>query len=210
LCKDKNGNIIEFELGEAVDQNFQRLTTLSDNQTLIGMREYFESLARDEKEKFCELYGNAMLHFSFRKDVTKKKRQNAYPEIFSFLLSLAPGYEGDVKDSAQGFPRICKRITIDRGDFKGPLFNENPASLVNPGVYKIIKDKFGKSYSTTGRLELLVHSLNTNLLPKSGWILKVQEYLKSNMNASQFKRVWIFDFHKPSIEYVYPDFKTNL
>jgi len=210
LCKDTNGNIIEFELGEAVDQNFQRLTKLSINQTLIEMRDYFESLDGVEKEKFSKLYGDAMLHFSFRKDATKRQRQNAYPAIFSFLLSLSPGYEGDVEDSAQDFPKICKRITINHGDFKGPEFNESPGSLVNPAVYKIIKDKFGSSYETTGQLELLVHSFHMNLLPKSGWISRVQEYLEKNMNASQFKRVWIFDFHKPSIEYVYPEFNTNL
>lgn len=209
LCKDKNGNIIEFELGEAVDQNFQRLTELSKNQTLIGMRGYFESLDSFEKEEFSKRYGDAMLHFSFRKDVTKRQRQNAYPSIFSFLLSLSSGYKGDVEDSAQGFPKICRRISISRGNFKGPLFNESAGSLVNPAVYKIIKDKFGNSYETTGQLELLVHSFNQNLLPKEVWISKVQEYLEKNMNASQFKRVWVFDFHSPNIEYIYPEFNAN-
>jgi len=209
LCKDADGNIIEFELGEAVDQNFQRQTNLSIEQTLIGMRDYFESLTGVEKENFSKLYGDAILHFSFRRDATRIRRQNAYPTMFSFLLSLIPGYEGDVKDSAHGFPSICKRITINRG-VNGPFFNESHASHITPGVHEIIKSKFGNSYDTTGQLELLVHSLNRPLITKKVWISKVQKYLEKNMNASQFKRVWIFDFHGPSIEYVYQEFNANL
>ena len=203
LCKDKNGNIIEFELGEAVDPNVPRLMKLYWEQTEIGMRNYFESLPCVKKEKFSKLYGDAIFHFSFRRDATKRKRQNAYPEIFSFLLSLSPGYEGDVETSAQVFPAICKSITIHRG-FNGPLFNELHGSHVISGVLERIESKFGKSYETTGQLELLIHNFHVTLARKDYWILEVQEYLEKNLNASQFKRVWVFDFCGPSIEYVYP------
>jgi len=212
FCKDKNGNVIEFELGEAVDQNFQRLMELS-MQTSIGMRSYFKSLPPSiEKERFSKLYGDAGFIFSFREGTTKIQKQNAYPEIFSFLLSLSPGYKGDVEDSAQGFPKICKkRITIVRDVPNGPLFDdEGVGAHIISGVLERIESKFRNSYETTGRLELLVHSFNIPLSLKIVWESKVQKYLEKNMNASQFKRVWIFDFHKPRIEYVYPEFNTNL
>jgi len=210
LCKDENGNIIEFELGEAVDPNFSRLMKLSSEQTSIGMKNYFKSLPTFEKENFSKLYGDAMFDFRFREGTTKRKRQNAYTTIFSFLLSLSPGYEGDVEISTQGFPTICKRITIYRGVPNGPCFSEGAGSHVTSGVFERIERKFGKPYETTGQLELLIHSLNMPIARKEDWISEVQEYLEKNLNASQFKRVWVFDFHSPSIEYVYPEFNTNL
>jgi hypothetical protein len=207
FCRIFDGTKIEFELGEAVDQNSQRHLCLSIDQTFIGMREYYDSLPKTEKILFSLLYGDANMEIHFKGNATKRKRQNAYSDIFRYLSSIKPGFTGKLKEGCSGFPLICKRIRIDRGVIGGPLFYEGYASSLIPSVYEVIKSKFEicNSYESKGQLELLVHSFNRPLVKKDMWIKKVQEYLQKNLANSQFKRVWVFDFHKTSIEYVYPE-----
>jgi hypothetical protein len=204
-CILHDGTKIEFELGEAVDQNYQRHFCLCRDQTLIGMREYYDSLPKAEKKLFYLLYGDANMEIHFKENATKRKRQNAYPDIFRYLSSITPGFVGKLKKGCSGFPLICKGIRIDRGVIDGPFFYEGYASFITSGVYEAIKSKFEKSYESNIQLELLVHSFNMPLAKKDMWLNKVQEYLQKNLANSQFERVWVFDFHKTSIKYVYPE-----
>jgi len=122
LCMLRDGTKIEFELGEAVDRNYQRHLRLSIDQTLIGMREYYNSLPKVEKENFSQLYGDSQLGFTFQENATKRNRQDAYPDIFWYLSSFTPGVTGQLKEGDAGFPLICKIIRIDRGINGGPFF----------------------------------------------------------------------------------------
>ena len=73
ICQLADGGKIEFELSEAVDQQYNRKTKLSINQTLVGMRDYYESLPVGKKKEFKRLYGNATIHFKFKESATKKE-----------------------------------------------------------------------------------------------------------------------------------------
>jgi hypothetical protein len=208
ICQLADGSEVEYELGEAVDQQYQRRTNLSINQTLLGMRDYYDKMPESEKkDKLRRLYGDALINLTFKENATKTKRENAYPKIFGFLLNLEDDFSGDVDTNLQSFPKLCVRINIVRGNSDGPEFNENPASHISSGVLEVIKSKFSqkKSYETSGRLELLVHSYNKSIKPKQVWISNVKEYVEENIDYSKFERVWVFDYDDEEIEYVYPE-----
>jgi len=202
-CLLADGDTVGFELCEAVDPNLARSFDLSIT-VKTDMRRYFDSLPSNEKEQFKKIYGNANLFLKFSPDLTKSQILNSFPDIFLFLLSLDEKVKDDIDKTLPNFPVVCDRITIYRGCFIGPMFNRSNAMHISSGVFEALKSKFRKNYDCSYPVELVVHSDTRPLLPVQLWMKKTSKYIEDNLQNSPFRRVWVFDLHNRSIEYVFP------
>jgi len=205
LCALHDGRTIAFELTEAVDPNQARVLDLSLTMK-EELREHYESLSEGDKIKFDKLYGDADLFFGFRAECTKGQIRRDFAQIFRFLLSFNEKTEVDLPDNRSDFPETCERISVAHG-VVGPMFNSTRALYISAGILEGLKAKFNKRYESPHPIELIVHSDTRPLLPIQLWMKKTSEYIEDNLQNSPFRRVWIFDLHNRSIEYVFPPLK---
>jgi len=67
-----------------------------------------------------------------------------------------------------------------------------------------IEMKLSKVYRTNFPIHLLAFIDLNPMLPDRIWLSNASDYIRNNIELSQFSKVWIFDFHKEEIKYSYP------
>ncbi len=202
LCTLVGGKTIAFELTETVDPNRVRKTKLSNNMR-IEMCTYFENMSPSEQERLQKLFGNASLCFNFDDKTSKSSFGQLLPSIFKFLLNCPSDMNGNIK--RKSLPNGVKGIRITRfAALNGPMFNTSNALYWADKALERIRDKFQKQYKCSCPIELLIHSRTRPLVPVVFWLSDVQKLVVNKLATSPFRRVWIFDYIKSEIVYVYP------
>jgi hypothetical protein len=205
-CDVKGIGEITFELTELIDRGFANMVG-KQIDTKTELDNYYNGLNASEKEDFFTKYSDAIIFVHFENSLSLQQRKNLFPSIFRHLLSLNIGFEGNTLHNNQGFKGKLKWITVSRG-VNGPIFDDVPVSTIGDPSVPAIKAKFLKQYSTNHPLHLLAFIDLNPMFPDHIWLPNVMEYTESNIQQSQFDKVWIFDFQKKEIKYRYP--KTKL
>ena len=201
-CEAVGTKVMTFELVEIIDRNFANLSGKQDD-TKAKLSEYYLNLVQHQKNKFDELYSNAMIFPEFENKSTLRQRQNIFQKIFNHLLSLVPEFEGETCKNYCDFKGNLKEISISRGKFKGSIFNLPFAGTIHDPTISIIKKKFSKRYESDHELHLLVYINLTPMFPDEIWLNGLKSFIKSALKSSQFEKLWIFDYQKGHIKYEY-------
>jgi hypothetical protein len=127
------------------------------------------------------------------------------PELFSGLLTLEEGFEGDCTERFQEIWPEIKRIRIGRG-VSGPIFDFGSEGFVDEPLFERLYDKFfNKFYEVEYELEILLWVREHPLEPVETWEDLLTEEIESWISVTQFSRVWVFDYSNQEILFVCPE-----
>ena len=198
---EKVGNIA-FEITELIDRGFANILE-KQIDTKTELEKHYSQLDDREKEKFFSKYSDAIIFIHWENSLSLKRRKKLFPKLFKHLLSLNDHFEGNTLERDPKFAGKLDWITISRGVY-GPLFDDVPASVIGDPTINSIQSKFLKKYPIEYPLHLLAFIDLNPMLPDHIWLSNASDYIRNNIEPSQFSKVWIFDFHKEEIKYSYP------
>ena len=192
LFHDSHGSPRAFELVELIDQDYRhRLALLVD--TKIALCTHYKGFPSEKKGLFDQKYGDALLYFRFRPNLTFKRRWAAFRAIFEKLLLLPDGFAGGALEDDPSLASLVDGVSISRGHSKGPIFDlECVGWIANPSVPAISR-KFEKRYDTAYPIELLAYIDINPIFPDEVWLAGLTEFLDSTPKPLPFARIWVFD-----------------
>jgi len=202
LCVMSGKGSIAFELVELVDPDFaERIGLMFKTKTML--QKCFENLPETNRRHFESKYNNALLHFRFRDKTSLRNRQKSLEAAYKHLLTLDADFEGQTyHDQDQG--KILRSVIIRRGEFVGPVLDPESVGSVGDPTWDTLQKKLNKKYATDHPVELLAYIDIHPMLPDNIWLPQVSDFVKTSVDTSKFRRIWIYDVHKNSIRYKYP------
>ena len=191
-----------FELVEIVDPVIAK----SASDTCVHRREFektYNHLSGPESDKFKKSYRNALLCFSLHTKVSLRKRKLAITDAVKYLLNLPPSFQGEVA-LPSCVRNAIKKIHIYRGEFIGPIFDDTSAYSFCEPASERVKAKFENKYDQSAPIELLAYYTIQPRLPDSHWLPRLERTIQEGLPSSPFRRVWVFDFSRKEIMFVFP------
>lgn len=189
LCEIEGSGPRAFELVEIIDSDFARLT--SDQ---LRVDASLRDAARQAAKDLVSL-SNALVYVRFAGDANARRREAAIPPLFAFLRALPLDFAGDVTiPRGTDLAATVRSVRVSRGDFPpGPHFQVEAGSFIGDPIIERLAGKFAKRYATCHPVDLLAFYELHPVRPPEMWIHEVGKYIATNLAASQFSRVWIFD-----------------
>lgn len=202
-CEVEGTGFLSFELVEIIDQNFANMVG-KQIDTKKQLNEFYGNFPEDQRERFANLYHNALIFPRFRNTCTLRQRKQLFPRIFDHLKSLDPNFQGDTLEYDTDLKDKLTGISISRGQLNGPIFDCVPGGWIGEPTKKIIKGKFGKTYQTDFPLHLLSYIDLNPMFPDETWLDDLKDFIQAFLKSSQFEKIWIFDVHKNNVKLQYP------
>ena len=204
LCEITGEGSVAFEVVESIDSSDAQRT--NDGIDLKRrLEEAYNRLSPCDKKQLRDKYSDALILVHFDRAAKKRDKVAAVPQVLDWLKQLGASLEGKARpDSASRLARVVRKVRVNRGGFQGPQFDvENVGSLRDTTIDRI-RGKRGRKYETSCPLELLIYFGVQPVLPEEVWLDQVREHLSGHLEASQFRRVWIFDVRRRRVVYAFP------
>jgi hypothetical protein len=199
-CEVSGEGIVGFELTELIDREFMAWTSLACWTKSHLYETWHDNLDDYERTKLQEKFKNALLHFVYVKNATKRKRTIFTREILRELIDLPDNFEGAALSNPIRFPDILQEVRISRGIFQGPIFDVESVGWLGDPTAPAIRKKLMNVYSCNYPIELLAHIDIDVLPPEEVWMAAADE-AADLLTTSQFRRIWVFDRSKKTIRY---------
>ena len=178
--------IVDSDLARAVGNQLtfqQRLSDAAANHGLRGL-------------------SDGLIFVSFVHTSTVAQRSGAILRLMVLLQELPAGFRGDIPLPDDAVLRgIVRKVRVTRGEFVGPCFQVDGATFISDPVIERIEGKFRKKYATTNRLELLAFYELHPTQRAEYQLPGIEEFVRNNLQSSQFSRVWIFDAENRTVLY---------
>lgn len=170
------------------------------HRTSDALLEYLAELPIEMQRAFDAKYANALIFPSMiglRGDRDLRKHA---PEVVQTLLSLPDGFEGSVAAAGIDLPPATISLCVYRDDhIQGPAFNSIGASLLPRLNIAALSNKFSKTYTVSGRCELLAwigdggmfHEEDKNQIPT---------VIASAIGGSPFDCVWLYELGSGGVQ----------
>lgn len=192
-CITKSTGGLNFELVELVDQEHaQRLSAqleISDHFT-----QSYRNSAEALRRKLQSTLANACVVLDFSAESTIRRRRGSAQPVLERLAAIPTNFEGQLSSDDLGLPggTAVRRVSILRGDYAGPCF-ENPTagSLRDPAI-ELIGTKFRKQYRSEYPIELLAYYYRHPQITKASIPPELLAFLEESLPESSFRRVWVF------------------
>lgn len=190
LCQIQDEGPIAFEMVELLDQ--VRIARPRGIQAEIsdGFRDAYRSLSEGEQARLQERLGNATVRVHMSRAVSSHRRRAAVGELLKLLLDIDTQFEGEYLLPPK--LRLLASLKIVRGNFAGPRFTAISDSVYDPTPLKGLEAKFGKIYTTTSPIDLVAY-FDSQHAPPENKIVSLQQLIKSLIDSSGFRRVWVYD-----------------
>jgi hypothetical protein len=198
LCQVVPEGRVAFELVEVVDKGIARQS--SDTGALHRV---FNEACQELGRNTIGNLENAIVHVTYVSAASLEARRRALVQLVKQLVKLSPTLEGTAPISGH-LTKAIKKATIHRGNLVGPIYDDSSALAFSEPALDAVKGKFSKEYESSAPIELVAFYSIQPVLPKSHWVPAVQRYVKKNLGASPFRRVWVFDCTSKSILLTYP------
>jgi hypothetical protein len=197
------GSPCAFELVELIDpEETRRVRRQIDAQS--ALLDACNALPKLQKRALRRRAGNAMLSITFVESASSLARKKVIPLVIECLTKIEPNFIGSVP-SESWWGGVIQRMRLSRSQLIGPVFSVVSAGFYrNPMIIRVA-EKFAKSYQSEAPIELLAyHHVHRPPLPRHLWEGPLEAYLRLNLHASRFRRVWVFDDHNRRVDLVYP------
>ena len=192
LCRPSIGEVLAFELVEILDQSFSH----SIDQQLEAKSlclEYLDALPSDQVAAFCGKYADADISIDFVPGLSKQRRRNLLPSIFSHLNDVPIGFIGIAPNGPYQLTSFVREIVITRGGFLGPTFDAPSFVRMGDPTVPAINAKMTKHYEPKGALVLLAYIDGNPMFPDDVWLAKLDCYLASLGPECQFGHIYVYD-----------------
>ena len=157
LCEIRGIGKVAFELTEIIDENFARQSSLRWD-TKRALHDFCSKLSLEKRKNFDNLYKNSWLMLVFDNNTSLRNRKKIFGDIFDLLLSLKPGFEGNIplQGTVKGTVKIAN---VHRGmdSFPDPTFHVPLSGSVGDPTRSTIEKKFRKGYESQFPIELLAY-----------------------------------------------------
>lgn len=197
------GKPCSFELVELVDpEETRRVRRQIDTQSALLAA--CDALPKRRKRELRRRAGNAMLSITFVESASAPARNKVLPLIVEFLTKIEPSFSGSIS-AEPWWKGVIQRMRLSRSRLIGPVFSVASAGFYQNPMILRIAEKFAKHYRSEAPMELLAyHHFRRPPLPRQLWHGPLETYLRLNLQASNFRRVWVFDDHDRRVDLVYP------
>ncbi|MFZ6813820.1 hypothetical protein ACO0K3_05095 [Undibacterium sp. Rencai35W] len=186
------GPSLAFELVEILDRDYS--TSIGRHlDTKNACNKYLHSLPAEDRAAFEREFFNADIFLGFKSSLTMRRRKNALPRIFTSLLELQPNTTGPIFTEEREFEDVLNDAQINRGRFRGPLFDASSVTWVGDPTVDTVLPKMTKSYTPAGELNLLAYIAGNPMYPKDVWLPNLDDYLKTLDSSCQFEHIYIFE-----------------
>ena len=199
LCELINGKKIAFELVQCLDERIVK--TIIDAITLKKQTDFLiQNLSGKEKNKFLDKYSNAIIKINFDNKCSLIKRKSVIPDLLKYLLQTPKTLNGEVISPLSS--KVLEDINIKKCSINGPIIMVPPSatSFADPSL-KLIKNKFLRSYKTSFEIELVAYYSLQPEISINHFLDDFINYVKKNIEKSQFERVWLYSYTKNKILY---------
>jgi hypothetical protein len=198
LCT-ANGELLAFELVELIDQEYaRRIDLLARTQVLL--RDLPSKLEPGVRQALSEV-GDPYIAFDFAPGLRPPDREQAAFEALKWLTQQEH-IEGHHELPS---PLAAQIESIHVHHWKwGLRLDSSGASYVSDPTLERLEKKFSKKYEINRPIELLMYTEIDLLLPEDVWRATVEPYVAEHLDASPFRRVWLFKAGTSSVEFVYP------
>lgn len=199
-CQDSSGNKLAFELVELLDKNFAVMFdwTVAGKNLLYSL---YDGLPPDLKNALDKLYGHADIYFTFHEGMTKNKVKQQMPEVFRELLNFPADLTEVRTFSNKTVARLLKEISIFRSSVNGPMFSVNTIASMGDPTPEALRQKFTKTYQTNYPIELIACIDGNPMFVESVWRPATEKFFEDNKQFGPFRKIWIIDLNKRSIEF---------
>jgi hypothetical protein len=207
-CRASEGPIA-FELVELLDSDEVR-----DHRRAIdlpaALRRAYGELPADHRRRVQQRVGDAQVNIVFHDTASATARERLIPKIIDFLATVDEAIEGEVPRQTWWKGTIKAMLLDRRHRLIGPLFyvSATPRCAADPTLFRI-RNKFDKVYEGKAPRELLAYyGYQCRPAPEPLWRELVEKFLRENVGASQFRRVWLFDYLERRVNLVVPPLTT--
>ena len=207
LCQLNGGSSLAFELVEAVDNKIPHKDIVIEKAETLWSEYYNSKLSEEERERFDAVFSGCSLSLALTDHASEKVIEKAVPLLFRKYINSCRDQLGLIHHEQDGLPEGCERIRIEPKEAK-PIFRCSRASHISSSlVIKALESKFEKSYITDYSIHLLIHNGHHALfMNQSG----TKTYIKKNIGSSPFDKIWIFDYLRNKIDFVFPSVEQQL
>jgi hypothetical protein len=196
---------IAFEVVEIIDEAWARVRGSTPTLT-ASLRSSFEALPQPTKSALVQLYRDADIGFHFKPGVSRNKRVNRLPAIFSELGKLSPGTHGPALDEHRSCADVLFNVYIHRAPaMPGPHFHTSDVTSVGDATVDTIQGKVEKAatYQTVVPIELLAYTdANAAEMPEDVWQANLAAYFASGPSI-RFRRIWVFNIRTDTAHLVF-------
>jgi len=199
LCELINGKKIAFELVQCLDKKIVK--TIMDATTLKKQTDLLiQNLSEKDKNKFLNKYSNAIITINFDDKCSLIKRKSVIPDLLKFLLETPKTLNGEVISPINS--KVLENINIKKCSINGPIIMVPPSAtfFADPSL-KLIKNKFLRNYKTPYEIELVAYYSLQPEISINYFLGDFIDYVKKNIEKSQFERVWLYSYTKDTILY---------
>jgi len=209
-CQD--GSPLSFEMVEVT--NLPRRKTTSDSSSIEAqIHQERCALPDDERKEILRRCGGTAINIRFPKELTKPKKMALIPQILDALRGVPPGHDGRLFPfirRPKEFPHIYiqRDLPLDKDCIE---FHVDRATLTKPNLIPMITEKLEKArnggYTPRAPMEFLGWSSGS--LSPCWPEHEVEELLRERLDASGFRRVWLFGLGETGIFFVYPPLESR-
>ena len=178
---------VAFEMVEIVDR--ERVARPRGDQD--ALMDVMHEAARKLPQEIKDAFGDAWIGVKFRNDRSLRRRRQVAERVVNELLQLNLDFSGD-------YPITDRQIEVARAQVNrragivGPVFRYLVVGHFNPVPSDALLAKFGKHYVTAHPIELLAY-FDMQEAPLQQQIDELAGFIEANPDASQFRRVWLFN-----------------
>ena len=196
---------VSFELTEVVTPAFAEATSIEQTP-----RERFRagySGLPDVVRRRIEtgLGGPPAVLAGFVNDITPGRWLQAVSPILETLSAIQDLQAGEVPvwriPSLEG---ILDEMIVQRATGGGPHLLAMEMTEVFDEAPNALKKKFSKRYGGRGPKELVAYYISQSPPDRFGWLGPAEEFIRTNLGRSPFRRVWLFNHFSKTIPLVYP------
>ena len=183
-----------FELVEVID---------SDLAKAVGIQFKFQSRLKDGATTHqIKGFSDALVFVDFATPSTNNQKQQACDSLVEVLGQLPTGVHGNIDPARYaGLAGLVRKLRITRGDFVGPAFQVGGGVFLSDPINECLQEKFKKKYTTDVAVDLLAYYQMHPTYRAEYELPGVSDYVRGNLAASPFSRVWVFDAENRKILY---------
>jgi hypothetical protein len=191
-----------FEVTEIVDYGVAR-----GNNDMINLerllRKAYSSLPESDQDQLKPILENAQVVVSFKLSASLRSRVAVIPAIIIRLPQLTTTTETELILTSD-LPVTIQWVRVLRRNIGGPNFFVAAGSSFADPIVDRIREKFRRSYESSSPVELLAFYEQQGPSPPAFWQRELNDFVAGNLDASPFRRVWIYDVLQQEILFVYP------
>jgi len=159
------------------------------------LQKAFDALPQRLKDSILKRHDGTLIGVTAKDGVSRAKQRARYGLLMKFIGSLPAGTLGEVP-LPHKLARVFRLLAIDQCGLGGVRFSSPGVTSYGDPVEDLLQEKFSKTYDISDPIDLLAYYSSQAPPPHAYWKPRVRGFIRSRLQESAFKRVWVFSVWK--------------